>query len=62
VAQLDLVKTLYRLGEPVQGIIDFEGAVIPTFEVRNSRWIQIKAAKKILILKNRFQFYWKAMK
>jgi hypothetical protein len=34
VAQLHLLKTLYRLGEPIQGIIDFEGAVIPTFQVK----------------------------
>ncbi|CEP14982.1 hypothetical protein [Parasitella parasitica] len=33
VAQLHLMKTLFRLGEPIQGIIDFEGAVIPTFQV-----------------------------
>ncbi|KAL7319676.1 Golgi membrane exchange factor (Ric1p-Rgp1p) subunit [Mucor circinelloides] len=33
VAQLHLIKTLFRLGEPIQGIIDFEGAVIPTFQI-----------------------------
>ncbi|CAO3653505.1 unnamed protein product [Mucor hiemalis] len=33
VAQLFLLKTLYRLGEPIQGIVDFEGAVIPTAQV-----------------------------
>ncbi|OAD02953.1 hypothetical protein MUCCIDRAFT_109804 [Mucor lusitanicus CBS 277.49] len=33
VAQLHLIKTLFRLGEPIQGIIDFEGAVIPTVQI-----------------------------
>ncbi|GAA5795064.1 hypothetical protein HPULCUR_000415 [Helicostylum pulchrum] len=33
VAQLHLLKSLYRLGEPIQGIVDFEGAVLPTFQI-----------------------------
>ncbi|KAF7728895.1 hypothetical protein EC973_005290 [Apophysomyces ossiformis] len=33
VAQLHLIKTAYRLGEPVMGVLDFEGAALSTFEV-----------------------------
>lgn len=33
VAQLHLTKTAYRLGEAVMGILDFEHASTPTFEV-----------------------------
>ncbi|KAG2234922.1 hypothetical protein INT48_000349 [Thamnidium elegans] len=33
VAQLHLLKSLYRLGEPIQGIVNFEGAVLPTFRI-----------------------------
>ncbi|KAI9019984.1 Rgp1-domain-containing protein [Phycomyces nitens] len=33
VAQLHLIKTAYRLGEPVMGVLDFQGAALPTFEV-----------------------------
>ncbi|KAI9487151.1 MAG: Rgp1-domain-containing protein [Benjaminiella poitrasii] len=33
VAQFHLLKTYYRLGEPIQGVIDFENAAISTFQV-----------------------------
>ncbi|KAL0083585.1 Rgp1-domain-containing protein [Phycomyces blakesleeanus] len=33
VAQLHLIKTAYRLGEPVMGVLDFQGAALSTFEV-----------------------------
>lgn len=33
VAQLHLTKTSYRLGEAVLGVLDFEHAVLPTYEV-----------------------------
>ncbi|KAI9319707.1 Rgp1-domain-containing protein [Dichotomocladium elegans] len=33
VAQLHLTKTSYRLGEAVLGVLDFEGAALPTYEV-----------------------------
>ncbi|KAI7853420.1 Rgp1-domain-containing protein [Circinella umbellata] len=33
VAQLHMTKTAYRLGEAVQGVLDFEHAVLPTYEV-----------------------------
>lgn len=34
VAHLNLTKTAYRLGEAVMGVLDFEHAIIPTYEVR----------------------------
>ena len=33
VAQLHMTKTAYRLGEAVQGVLDFEHAILPTYEV-----------------------------
>ncbi|KAI8886787.1 Rgp1-domain-containing protein [Backusella circina FSU 941] len=33
VAQLHLVKSLHRLGEPILGLVDFEGATLPTFQL-----------------------------
>lgn len=36
VAQLHLTKTSYRLGEAVLGVLDFEHAVLPTYEVSDA--------------------------
>ncbi|KAI8391357.1 Rgp1-domain-containing protein [Radiomyces spectabilis] len=33
VAQLHLIKTAYRLGEPVMGVLDFDGAALLTYKV-----------------------------
>ena len=39
VAQLHMTKTAYRLGEAVQGVLDFEHAVLPTYEVNSHTYI-----------------------
>ena len=36
VAQLHMTKTAYRLGEAVQGVLDFEHAILPTYEVKQT--------------------------